>query len=62
MRKLTVELIDCSEVSMVDGGELNFADSGEVLRKGTVVSRRLRTNWPNSLGQDAFLVEPDLWS
>jgi hypothetical protein len=39
MRKLTVELMDCSEMSRVDGGELNFANSGEVLRKGTVDSR-----------------------
>jgi hypothetical protein len=39
MRKLTVELMDCSDVSRVDGGELDFTDSGEVLRKGTTDSR-----------------------
>jgi hypothetical protein len=50
MHKLTVELIDCSEVPIVDGDELGFADSGEVLWKGTVDSRRLRTNWFDSFG------------
>jgi hypothetical protein len=39
MHKLTVELIDCSEVPIVDGDELGFADSGEHLRKGTAVCR-----------------------
>jgi hypothetical protein len=39
MRKLTVELMDCSNVSKVDRGELGFADSGEVLRKGMAKSR-----------------------
>jgi hypothetical protein len=39
MRKLTVELMGCSEVSRVDGGELDFADSGEVLQKGMAKSR-----------------------
>jgi hypothetical protein len=39
MRKLTVELMGCSEVSRVDGGELDFADSGEVLRKVTAKSQ-----------------------
>jgi hypothetical protein len=38
MRKLTVELMDCLEMSRVDGGELNFADYGEVLWKGTMDS------------------------
>jgi hypothetical protein len=59
MHKLTVELIDCSEVPIVDGDELGFADSGEVLRKGTTDSRRLRMNWLDSFGQDASLIEPD---
>jgi hypothetical protein len=36
MRKLTVELMDCSDVSRVDGGELDFAGSGEVLRKESI--------------------------
>jgi hypothetical protein len=36
MRKLTVELIDCSEAPIVDGDEHGFADSGEVLRKGSI--------------------------
>jgi hypothetical protein len=39
MHKLTVELIDCSEVPIVDGDELGFTDSDEVLRKGTADSR-----------------------
>jgi hypothetical protein len=39
MHKLTVELIDCSEVLIVDEDELGFADSGEHLRKGTAVCR-----------------------
>jgi hypothetical protein len=39
MCKLTVELMDCSEVSRVDGGELDFADSGEVLQKGMMDSQ-----------------------
>jgi hypothetical protein len=35
MHKLTVEQMDCSEVSIVDGDEHSFADSGEVLREET---------------------------
>jgi hypothetical protein len=49
-------------MAIVDGNEFGFADSGEVLRKGSMDSRRLRTNWSNSFGQDASLAEPDLWS
>jgi hypothetical protein len=42
MRKLTMELMDCSEVPIVDRDEHGFADSGEVLQKETEDSRRWR--------------------
>jgi hypothetical protein len=35
MRKLTTKLLICLEASIVDGDEHNFADSGELLQKGT---------------------------
>jgi hypothetical protein len=52
MRKLTVELMGCSDVSRVDGGELDFADSGDVLWKGMSDSRRLNTSQLDSLNGD----------
>jgi hypothetical protein len=54
MRKLTMKLLICSEASIVDGDEHNFADSNELLRKGTskfVVLRPLL---------DAILLPDDL--
>jgi hypothetical protein len=47
---------------ITDRNELGFTDSGEVLRKESTDSRRLRMNWSNSFGQAASLIEPDLWS
>jgi hypothetical protein len=35
VRRLTVDLSIWSTTSIVDVGELGFADSGEVLQKGT---------------------------
>jgi hypothetical protein len=35
MRKLTVELSRCSESSIMDGADRNFADSGEWLQRKT---------------------------
>jgi hypothetical protein len=35
MRRLTVVLFRWSTASIADGGELGFADSGEVAAKGT---------------------------
>jgi hypothetical protein len=52
MRKLTVELMGCSDVSRVDGGELDFANFGDVLWKGTSDSRRLNTSQLDSLNGD----------
>jgi hypothetical protein len=42
MHKLNVELMDCLEVSIVDGDEHSFADSGEVLQEEMADSGRLR--------------------
>jgi hypothetical protein len=52
MRKLTVELMDCSDVSRVDGDELDFIDSGEHLRRGTAVCWRLESSLLDSLPGD----------
>jgi hypothetical protein len=52
MRKLTVELMGCSDVSRVDGGELDFADSGEVLRGETSRFAQMEAPLLDSFGVD----------
>jgi hypothetical protein len=42
MRRLTLKMIGCSAVLIADGYERSFADSGELLRRGTVKYSRLR--------------------
>jgi hypothetical protein len=39
VRMLTLKMIRCTVVAIVDGGELGFTDSGEVLQKGTIDCR-----------------------
>jgi hypothetical protein len=46
-------------VTIIDGGELGFADSGEHLQRGMADYQQLRTNWLDSFGQDASLIKPD---
>jgi hypothetical protein len=60
MRKLTVELMDCSEVPIVDGDEHGFANSGEVLQKETVDSGRWRLPLLDSSLQKVLGVEVEL--
>jgi hypothetical protein len=62
MRKLTVELIDCSEAPIVDGDERGFADSGEVLRKGSIDYRRFRPPLIDSFHWKVLDVEAQLRS
>jgi hypothetical protein len=62
MHKLTVELIDCSEVPIVDGDELGFADSGEVLQKGSIDYRRFRPPLIDSFLWEVLDVEAHLRS
>jgi hypothetical protein len=62
MRKLTVELMDCSEVPIVDGDKHGFVDSGEVLWKEMVDSGRWRPPLLNSSLQKILGVEVDLWA
>jgi hypothetical protein len=52
MRRLTVDLSIWSTTTIVDGGELGFADSGEVLQKGTPQFTQLRAPLHDSLHQD----------
>jgi hypothetical protein len=62
MRLLTRILPELSMETIADRIELGFTDSGGMLWKGTTDSRRLRMNWPNSFGRNAYLVKADLWS
>jgi hypothetical protein len=62
MRKLTVELMDCSEVPIVDGDEHGFADSGEVPQKETADSGRWRPPLLDSSLQKILGVEVELWA
>jgi hypothetical protein len=43
VRMLTLKMIRCTAVAIVDGDELKLADSGEHLRKGTEKSDRFKT-------------------
>jgi hypothetical protein len=62
MRKLTVELMDCSKMPTVDGGEHGFADFGEVPQEETADSERWRPPLLNSSLQEFLGVEADLWA
>jgi hypothetical protein len=62
MRKLTVELMDCSEVSIVDGDEHGFADSGEVLRREMADFGRWSPPLLDSSLQKILGIEVELWA
>jgi hypothetical protein len=62
MRKLTVELMDCSEVPIVDGDEHGYANSGEVLWTKTADSGRWRPLLLDSALQKVLGFKVDLWA
>jgi hypothetical protein len=62
MHKFTVELIDCSEAPIVDEDERGFADSGEVLRKGSIDYRQFRPPLIDSFLWEVLDVEAHLRS
>jgi hypothetical protein len=62
MRKITMELMDCSEVPIVDKDEHSFADFGEVLQKETTDSGRWRPPLLDSSLQKVLGVEAELWA
>jgi hypothetical protein len=55
VRGLTLKMIRCSEMSIVGGDELDFTDSGEVLRKGTEKFRSLGLPFFDSSHPDDYL-------
>jgi hypothetical protein len=60
MRRLTVDLPIWSTTMIVDGGELSFTHSGEVLQRGMADSGRLRPPLLDSTLQEILGVEAEL--
>jgi hypothetical protein len=54
MRRLTVVLFRWSTASIADGSRRSFADSGEHLRRGTAICRRLELSLLDSLLWDGI--------
>jgi hypothetical protein len=65
MRRLTVKLMRCLVVSIDDGGECMFADSGELLQKKSVKFSWLRLSLDVPLHrqdpEDEALLLDHLW-